>query len=86
MLNPARTDEPATRRPGNAWSSTATLMSGSLRATIVFPLGIVLSSLALVVAIGSDVEAHWGGINPGRWARLIADVIIQSWPAQKSRP
>ena len=41
--------------------------------------------LALVVAIGSDVEAHWGGINPGRWARLIADVMVQSWPAQKSR-
>ena len=39
--------------------------------------------VALIVAIGSDVEAHWGGIKPGRWVRLIADVMLQSWPTQE---
>jgi len=42
--------------------------------------------VALIVAIGSDVEAHWGRIKPGRWARLIADVMLQSWPTPASRP
>ena len=40
--------------------------------------------VSLIEAIGGDVEdPRWDGIKPGRWARLIADVMLQSWPRQE---
>jgi hypothetical protein len=39
-----------------------------------------LLDVALINAVRADVEAHWSGIEPARWTRLIADSIILSWP------
>lgn len=39
--------------------------------------------VALVEALRADVHAHWGGIDPGRYTRLIADVIVSSWQERK---
>jgi hypothetical protein len=34
--------------------------------------------LALIEALRSDVEAHWWGIDPGRYARIVAGSILSS--------
>jgi hypothetical protein len=39
--------------------------------------------VALLTAVRADAEAHWGGIEPGRYTRLIADVIASSWQERK---
>jgi hypothetical protein len=38
-----------------------------------------LLDVALIEAVRSDVEVHWFGINPARWARKIADDIASPW-------
>jgi hypothetical protein len=35
-----------------------------------------LLDVALIEAIRSDVEAHWLGIDPGRYARIVANSIL----------
>jgi hypothetical protein len=41
--------------------------------------------VALIEAIRAEVEAHraWDGIPPAQWARVIADVMVESWPRQE---
>jgi hypothetical protein len=39
-----------------------------------------LLDVALINAVRGDVQAHWSGIEPARWTRLMADSIISSWP------
>jgi hypothetical protein len=34
--------------------------------------------VALIEAIRSDGDAHWWGINPGRYARIVANSILSS--------
>jgi hypothetical protein len=38
-----------------------------------------LLDVALIEAVRSDVEVHWFGINPGRWASTTADDIASPW-------
>jgi hypothetical protein len=38
-----------------------------------------LLDLALIEAVRSDVQAHWQGVEPGQWTRVIADMIISTW-------
>jgi hypothetical protein len=35
--------------------------------------------VALIEAIRADQQAHWGGIEPDRWAWAIADVVMSNW-------
>jgi hypothetical protein len=35
-----------------------------------------LLDVALIEAIGSDVEAHWLDIDPARYARIVASSIL----------
>jgi hypothetical protein len=37
-----------------------------------------LLDVALVEAIAGDVEAHWLGIDPGRYARIVANSILSA--------
>jgi hypothetical protein len=41
--------------------------------------------VALIEAIRGEVEAHraWDRIPPARWARVITDVMVESWPKQE---
>jgi hypothetical protein len=54
------------------------------------PVRNALLDVALVEALRSDVEAHWQGIDPAAWTRLIADGILSSWrntePDDGARP
>lgn len=42
------------------------------------PVRNVVLDVALVEALRSDVEAHWGGIEPATWMRLIAGSILST--------
>jgi hypothetical protein len=42
-----------------------------------------LLDVALISAVRGDVQAHWAGIEPARWMRLIADSIVSTWPKQE---
>lgn len=46
------------------------------------PVGHRLLDLALIEAVRNDGQAHWYGIEPGRWAGVIADVILSRWQAE----
>jgi hypothetical protein len=39
--------------------------------------------VALIEAIRGDGQAHWGGIEPDRWAWEMADVVMSTWPEPK---
>jgi hypothetical protein len=47
------------------------------------PVGHHLLDVALISAVRGDVQAHWNGIEPARWTRLIADSILLTWPKQE---
>ena len=38
-----------------------------------------LLDVALIEAVRRDVEVHWFGINPARWASRTADDIASPW-------
>jgi hypothetical protein len=38
--------------------------------------------VALIEALRKDVNAQWGEFEPGRFTRLIADVISSDWEEQ----
>jgi organic radical activating enzyme len=38
-----------------------------------------LLDVALIEAVRRDVEVHWSGSNPARWASRTADDIASPW-------
>lgn len=43
-----------------------------------------LIDVALIEAVRSDVKAQWRSVDPGKWTRVMADVIVSSWRKEQT--